>query len=928
MEESEQELTGPGGEGSVESTPEDLHDPIDVGPGFPQDEDLIDNTILAPEEVSLKSKDTLKSYFERGDIPTELQFSDLINAFRHISDGHTIADVTTEINGSIHITLSDGTTITISPPISDDFVPKTGGDFEGKVTAPQMDITDTLEVKGDIIGRNIDGGPPSKLLKFEGLYLGHISTPSSFGTDINHSIRSRYGNEWKNKDSITINSANHIRLNIDSNNNQQSRFEIGGGTSGIDNVIFSVDEFGNTNSKGYISIGERRVATEQWVNTQGFFKGAPDNFISKNGGVFSGSVGIGGPATDKALHTYGSQIRIETPHGYGSLGAETPDAFHFETNLPLIWLGSNVRSYGNIGVLGKNTFMRFSDGAILENNQRVATQNWINEQDFIKDDVVTPFVRKGVNENNAFNGDYLIFNYNTVSDVDAISFNPNTNGFYFNAARGKNKTHANASIYVNKVIAFNDLSTAKSVHAAGNMYAGAGSGKGSYYGGDKEIIKFSDGWLRLNPSTTSASRFNSGIYCSTSKLRTDGQFEIGSEGSKFKVTSGGTVTASGNFSTSGNDKGYRFYNSDKFKIYMTTTANGGRVNGETTSDFNMYFKILNNGGVNRGFIFKTESGNVAGIDGAGNGRFKGRIIAFDNISTATNLNAGGDINANQNIRGRIASGVASKLVKFEGLYFGWVPGTTDFGSKKEHCIRSSYGDETTDRDSITINSYNHIRLNIDSNNNNVSKFEIGGGTTGIGNVLFSVNENGETRSSGNIYANGSAYFGDGKEIIRFTDSWLRLNPRTDLLGFTSGIYCGHSILRTDGQLEVGSGGSKFKVTSSGTVTAAGNITGMSDRKLKEAIQPVKESVLDKIDQLKPIYYHWKDKAKDQARQLGFIAQDVKEVFPEWVHENEEYYSMSYDKMGAVLAVKGIQELHEEIKSLRKELKILKDSIIK
>lgn len=62
---------------------------------------------------------------------------------------------------------------------------------------------------------------------------------------------------------------------------------------------------------------------------------------------------------------------------------------------------------------------------------------------------------------------------------------------------------------------------------------------------------------------------------------------------------------------------------------------------------------------------------------------------------------------------------------------------------------------------------------------------------------------------------------NGKTAVRGTDAWLRINPDNK---FTDGIYCNTGILRTDGQFQVGSAGTYFKVTSNGTVTAAQPIT--------------------------------------------------------------------------------------------------------
>jgi len=83
-------------------------------------------------------------------------------------------------------------------------------------------------------------------------------------------------------------------------------------------------------------------------------------------------------------------------------------------------------------------------------------------------------------------------------------------------------------------------------------------------------------------------------------------------------------------------------------------------------------------------------------------------------------------------------------------------------------------------------------------------------------------------SAGNIIVRGDGYFngtkleGDNKQMIQFNDSWLRLNPANE---FTSGIYCGTGILRTDGTFQVGASGSAFSVTTAGNVNLSGLLDG-------------------------------------------------------------------------------------------------------
>jgi len=88
--------------------------------------------------------------------------------------------------------------------------------------------------------------------------------------------------------------------------------------------------------------------------------------------------------------------------------------------------------------------------------------------------------------------------------------------------------------------------------------------------------------------------------------------------------------------------------------------------------------------------------------------------------------------------------------------------------------------------------------------------QIGMGTDGVIRTFDNPGTGYEDFAAEDINANGTVYRGDGKSIIQYSDAWLRLNPSNQ---FTNGIYAGALPLRTDGELQVGSGGSSFIVKS-------------------------------------------------------------------------------------------------------------------
>ena len=99
---------------------------------------------------------------------------------------------------------------------------------------------------------------------------------------------------------------------------------------------------------------------------------------------------------------------------------------------------------------------------------------------------------------------------------------------------------------------------------------------------------------------------------------------------------------------------------------------------------------------------------------------------------------------------------------------------------------------------------------------------------------------------------------------------------------------------------------------------------LSDRAVKKNISYLKEPVLQKLCALRPATYHYTYNSEDTPKSIGFIAQEVRALFPEIVNkdEDEEFYSLNYHDF-AVLAVKAIQELKLENDELAQTVQELK-----
>jgi hypothetical protein len=121
-----------------------------------------------------------------------------------------------------------------------------------------------------------------------------------------------------------------------------------------------------------------------------------------------------------------------------------------------------------------------------------------------------------------------------------------------------------------------------------------------------------------------------------------------------------------------------------------------------------------------------------------------------------------------------------------------------------------------------------------------------------------------------------------------------------------------------------------KLSVTGSICYTGSIGACSDARYKTQIAPL-QGALQRCLALKPSTYYWKiadfpEKEFTDARQMGLIAQDVQEVFPDIVQTaSDGYLSIDYAKLSVALlgALQEQQHIidqqHEKLLSLEKKI---------
>ena len=195
--------------------------------------------------------------------------------------------------------------------------------------------------------------------------------------------------------------------------------------------------------------------------------------------------------------------------------------------------------------------------------------------------------------------------------------------------------------------------------------------------------------------------------------------------------------------------------------------------------------------------------------------------------------------------------------------------------------------------------------------------------TGPTNLSGSLSISGSINVNGNVTASNSTFDtvaatnnGNGTNFKVGDDAWI-------------GDVNAANTIRVKGQQDATAGYITFGnqtaalgLTNSSTLTwgaaftATGNVTAFSDARVKTNIKTI-DNALSKVLALRGVTYNRTD-LEDKSEQIGVIAQEVKEILPQVVQENDGHYSVAYGNIVGVL-IEAIKEQQAQIEELKSRL---------
>ena len=370
---------------------------------------------------------------------------------------------------------------------------------------------------------------------------------------------------------------------------------------------------------------------------------------------------------------------------------------------------------------------------------------------------------------------------------------------------------------------------------------------------------------------------------------------------------------------------------------------GSYASGLPVADSNTYGLIKYDGTT----IGKNSSGQLCVIGGSGGGS---TIQVIDNLTSSSATAA---LSANQ---GRLLDQRLQK-VRYGSAYTDYVQtylGNTSYNLSRHGHTHSQYltSHQTIYSLKLVINGTTYTYTPNSGSKTVTINTSGGGGSWNGGTVSNNITIDKSGTAILALYGSKSDWQAAQIQLVNEYYTDYRRKWCIDLAGTSE--QSGDLVFQNYNSSGTGSANQspwyRFKIFKHGTATngvaAAGQYVNNSDARLKNILYSYHDraielsgdnnSILDKIRCLNAKYYYWKvpENANDEEKllpfyntiQLGFIAQEVEEIFPEFVSEDNGYKLLNYVGLGSVVAVEGIKELYTRFIPVENKVKALESRV--
>jgi hypothetical protein len=163
-----------------------------------------------------------------------------------------------------------------------------------------------------------------------------------------------------------------------------------------------------------------------------------------------------------------------------------------------------------------------------------------------------------------------------------------------------------------------------------------------------------------------------------------------------------------------------------------------------------------------------------------------------------------------------------------------------------------------------------------------------------------------------------------------------LASATGITAYTVNTGYNGSLIRVQAETAPGTGWYGYELRSSGGtlrygIYGNGSVTAPSDERRKKNIETTRDGYLQDVCNLRVVKYNWNEDEEGKDKELGFVAQEVEQIFPKLVEtgydglNNENEVKLLKQGVLIPILVKAIQELSAKNTSLEERLTALENN---